>query len=202
MSAMPESRPSTHLRLVQIPEPYPGTYMRCVAVNPYKSSNLFSVDYSCTVYEVEAPTGMLLPLGSLALVVAFQYNLVNSMPTITLTSFDVPCYGHTGTVVTWMRAMTWSGIVTGFWLPTPVAQEMPTWPQQFVYGGLSPSAWMEQALRLSHSNVHVGQVPQDSNVHVTTATAAAQGASTATAAAAAAPAATDAEDDTSNTYRI
>ena len=102
------------------------------------------------------------------------------MPNLTVQAWDVPCYGHNGTVLAWMQTMLWSGLVTRFWVPDSIARTLPSGllpvNPQLQLNSLIPSTGGEL------ESTATEQAAQGSDDHegATATTAAAQGTSTAT----------------------
>ena len=129
---------------VQLPEPAPGSYVKCIGHT--KDSNLFAVDYSWTVYEVLPQAALLLQPGSLSMVRGFRLNAQTNMPFLSLQAFDVPCFGHDGFMAHTMRTMLWGGLVTRVWMPEEIARTLPQSPRLTLHPWL-PRSGREPLLR-------------------------------------------------------
>ena len=111
--------------LIQLPQPIPESYVKCVKVTG--NSNVFAVDYDPTLYEVVPHNAFLLPLHSISRVLHFGIDLSNRMPYLSLQASDIPCYGWDGRdhKVFWMSRMLWTGVLNKVWIPVSPAKTLP-----------------------------------------------------------------------------
>ena len=111
--------------LIQLPQPIPESYVKCVDVTG--NSNVFAVDYDSTLYEVVPQNAFLLPLHSISRVLHFGIDLSTGMPYLSLQAFNVPCYMWDGQdhKAVWMSRMLWTGLLYKVWIPTSIAETLP-----------------------------------------------------------------------------